>query len=151
MNVLLKYYAWIRSREKDVNFKCTMENLLTKRYNRETTSQINTWATSLTHVPIAVLPVNYHLCKNSCVKSHVKFSVVNILLWYNDGKFVYWLDMSDICSYLFMSILIEENLNNFISKLLFIVKINSSVHSFAVVYISSEGKLARSKVMHILS
>lgn len=59
--------------------------------------------------------------------------------------------MSDICSYLFMSILTEEHLNNFISKLLFIIKTNSSVHSFAVVYISSEGKLARSKVMHISS
>lgn len=56
--------------------------------------------------------------------------------------------MSDI--YLFMSILIEEHLNNFISKLLFIIKTNS-VHSFAVVYLSSEGKVARSKVMHILS
>lgn len=50
-----------------------------------------------------------------------------------------------------MSILIEEHLNNFISELLFIVETNSSVHSFADVYISSEGKLAWSKVKHILS
>lgn len=59
--------------------------------------------------------------------------------------------MSDICSYLFISIFMEDCLNNFIFKLLFIVKNNSSVHSFAAVYISSEGKFARSKVMHILS